>query len=73
MAKAFFRWLRGELNGFYVTNINGALNESTKDVKDFLSEFKAQLWRDEVRKCQRTFQVHKGSYLKSFRSQTAEP
>ena len=42
MAKAFFRWLRGELNGFYVTNINGALNESTKDIKDFLSEFKAQ-------------------------------
>ena len=42
MAKAFFRWLRGELNGFYVTNINGALKESTKDIKDFLSEFKAQ-------------------------------
>ena len=42
MAKAFFRWLRGELNGFYVTNINGALNESTKSIKDFLSEFKAQ-------------------------------
>lgn len=42
MAKAFFRWLRGELNGFYVTNINGTLNESTKDIKDFLSEFKAQ-------------------------------
>ena len=42
MAKAFFRWLRGELNGFYVTNINGALNEGTKDIKDFLSEFKAQ-------------------------------
>ena len=42
MAKAFFRWLRGELNGFYVTNINGALNESTKGIKDFLSEFKSQ-------------------------------
>ena len=42
MAKAFFRWLRGELNGFYVTKINGALNESAKDIKDFLSEFKAQ-------------------------------
>lgn len=42
MAKAFFRWLRGELNGFYVTKINGALNENTKDIKDFLSEFKAQ-------------------------------
>ena len=42
MAKAFFRWLRGELNGFYVTNINGAMNDSTKDIKDFLSEFKSQ-------------------------------
>lgn len=42
MSKAFFRWLRGELNGYYVTNINGAMNDSTKDIKDFLSEFKAQ-------------------------------
>lgn len=42
MAKAFFRWLRGELNGFYLTNINNALNENSKDIKDFLSEFKAQ-------------------------------
>lgn len=42
MAKAFFRWLRGELNGFYITNINGAMNDSTKDIKDFLSEFKSQ-------------------------------
>ena len=42
MAKAFFRWLRGELKGFNLTNINNALNESTKDIKDFLSEFKAQ-------------------------------
>lgn len=42
MAKALFRWLRGELNGFYLTNINGALNERTKDIKDFLSKFKAQ-------------------------------
>lgn len=42
MAKALFRWLRGELNGFYLTNINGALNESTKYIKDFLSKFKAQ-------------------------------
>lgn len=42
MAKALFRWLRGELNGFYLTNINGALNESTKNIKDFLSKFKAQ-------------------------------
>lgn len=42
MAKALFRWLRGELNGFYLTNINSALNESTKYIKDFLSKFKAQ-------------------------------
>lgn len=42
MSKALFRWLRGELNGFYLTNINGALNESTKYIKDFLSKFKAQ-------------------------------
>ena len=42
MSKAFFRWLRGELNGFYLTNMNGAMNDSTKDIKAFLAEFKAQ-------------------------------
>lgn len=40
MGKAFFRFLRGELNGFYLTNINGVMNEVTTDVKQFFVEFK---------------------------------
>lgn len=42
MAKAFFRFLRGELNGYYLTNLNNALNVSTEDIKTFLAKFKAQ-------------------------------
>lgn len=42
MSKAFFRFLRGELNGFYIQNINQSANEYTKDIKKFLSEFKSQ-------------------------------
>ena len=39
MSKAFFRFLRGELNGFYVSRMNGAMNVFTEDVKEFLAEF----------------------------------
>jgi hypothetical protein len=39
MGKAFFRFLRGELNGFYITNINGAFNEATNDIKSFFVAF----------------------------------
>lgn len=42
MSKAFFRFLRGELNGFYIQNINQSANVYTKDIKKFLSEFKSQ-------------------------------
>lgn len=40
MAKAFFRFLRGELNGFYIQSLNQALNEYTKDIRDFEVYFK---------------------------------
>lgn len=39
MSKAFFRFLRGELNGFYLKSIYNTLNESTKDTKTFLMNF----------------------------------
>lgn len=42
MAKAFFRFLRGELNGFYLTAIHNTLNLSTKEIKDFLFLYKRQ-------------------------------
>ena len=42
MAKEFFRFLRGELNGFYITQINSALNKFVQDVKEFVLEFNTQ-------------------------------
>ena len=39
MSKAFFRFLRGELNGFYLKSIYNTLNESTKNTKAFLMDF----------------------------------
>ena len=39
MAKALFRFLRGELNGYYITNINNMLNLLTEDNKKFFSDF----------------------------------
>ena len=42
MAKAFFRFLRGELNGYYVTRIQQVCNELSKEYKDFLVEFAGQ-------------------------------
>lgn len=40
MSKAFFRFLRGELNGYYVTRLNNCLNIFTENVKSALIIFK---------------------------------
>lgn len=49
MSKAFFRWLRGELNGFYIRNLYDTLNKSTEDIKDFLVQFENQQFKiDEI-------------------------
>ena len=42
MSKAFFRFLRGELNGFYLTSINDAFNVYSNDIKKFFIDFKNQ-------------------------------
>lgn len=39
MSKAIFRFIRGELNGYYLYNINDALNKATEDIKTFLYKF----------------------------------
>ena len=39
MAKAFFRFLRGELNGFYITAFNNSLNKATEQIKSFFNSF----------------------------------
>lgn len=45
MAKAFFRHLRGELNGYYITNLFNTLNKSTEDMKLFLMNTKNEQFR----------------------------
>lgn len=39
MSKKFFRFLRGELNGFYITNLNNTLNRFVEDVEEFFVNF----------------------------------
>lgn len=39
MAKALFRFLRGELNGFYLTNIHATLNSVTEEERKFFIDF----------------------------------
>lgn len=47
MAKEIFRYLRGELNGFYIRNIQTAWNTKIKDIKDFFNYFsKAQFYNN---------------------------
>lgn len=42
MSKAFFRFLRGELNGFYITNLHNVCNTVTQDIKRFVIAFYKQ-------------------------------
>lgn len=50
MAKAIFRWLRGELNGFYLNALHNTLNEYTKETKQFLVDFgNAQFEKGKIR------------------------
>lgn len=42
MSKRFFRFLRGEINGFYLKNIHDVMNVYTVYVKNFLADFKRQ-------------------------------
>lgn len=39
MSKKFFRFLRGELNGFYITSLNNTLNKFVEDVEEFFINF----------------------------------
>ena len=39
MAKALFRFLRGELNGFYLQAMNNVMNDITQETKQFLLDF----------------------------------
>lgn len=49
MAKAIFRWLRGEINGYYLTNIYYSMNSYTSYIKDFFIKFKSmQFYKDSI-------------------------
>jgi hypothetical protein len=50
MSKLFFRFLRGELNGFYLDNINETFNRSIEVIRKTLADFKRMQFKrdDEV-------------------------
>lgn len=39
MSKSIFRWLRGELNGFYITSLHNSVNDYTAYIRDFFTTF----------------------------------
>lgn len=47
MSKQFFRFLRGEINGFYLNNINNACNRLSESVKSFLADFNQMQFKTE--------------------------
>lgn len=42
MSKAFFRFLRGEINGFYLNSIHNVFNKYTENIKAFFEFFNKQ-------------------------------
>lgn len=48
MSKLFFRFLRGEINGFYLTRFHNAVNVFTKDVRDFFISFRTMQFDNEM-------------------------
>lgn len=50
MSKKFFRFLRGELNGYYLTKLNDTFNKIAEDKREFLAYFKNMQFKtqDEV-------------------------
>lgn len=39
MAKSIFRYLRGEINGYYLNNIHNTVEKEVTDIKDFFTDF----------------------------------
>ena len=39
MSKSFFRYLRGEINGYYLNNMHNVMEKEIKNIKDFFSVF----------------------------------
>lgn len=48
MSKAFFRYLRGELNGYYITRMNNVMNSFTEDIKKFFVSFKQMQFNNDM-------------------------
>lgn len=45
--KAFFRFLRGELNGFYLSRLSSMANKAFGDRADFLNKYARMQWKTE--------------------------
>lgn len=45
MSKLFFRFMRGELNGYYLDSMNAAFNKAFSDRHDFLGKFSRMVFK----------------------------
>lgn len=48
MSKLFFRFLRGEINGFYLTRFHNTVNVFTKNIRDFFISFRTMQFNNEM-------------------------
>lgn len=72
MAKAFFRFLRGELNGQYVTSINTVLNDITESNKKELIAFYNQQLEAGKMKAETLYNLGRFACVKLPRRPTSE-
>lgn len=70
MSKALFRFLRGEINGFYLQNFYNSLNLLSKKLSDFLVKFSQQQFKEGELDSDYLFGLGKfaGIYIPHFQS-----
>lgn len=72
MAKSIFRYLRGELNGYYLTNIYRSIDNEVKDIKKFFRQFKSQQFQSDTMEAQTIFNLGRFASIFLPRKPTTE-
>lgn len=72
MAKALFRYLRGEINGFYLTSLHNSLNTFTQDVKDFLISYRKMQFNIQTMDAQTIYNLGKFASIFTPRTPRSE-
>lgn len=72
MAKALFRYLRGEINGFYLTSLHNSLNTFTQNVKDFLISYRKMQFNTQTMDAQTIYNLGKFASIFTPRTPRSE-